>query len=191
MVPKWPTIRPKLCDYRGDCSMKRVPLAERVRGRLNELIAQRGMSHEAIAPHLEISASAVSKLLSGKNQIGLDHIDGFCVALQISVGEIMAEPFAAIQAISPLEASILDIVRKMNELTRHSLVTVLEWPARSSVHVKRTGRTPDHLSPEDAMVLSLYRGLEDADAQAGIVMQMRGYVQAKQDARTGKARGGK
>jgi hypothetical protein len=57
--------------------------------------------------------------------------------------------------------------------------------------VKRTGRTPDHLSPEDAMVLSLYRGLEDADAQAGIVMQMRGFVQAKQDARTGKARGGK
>lgn len=169
--------------------MKRVSLAERVRGRLNELIAQRGISHEAIAPHLDVSASAVSKLLSGKNAIGLDHIDGFCVALQVSPAEIIADPMSTIQAVTPFETAILDIVRKMNELSRHSLLTVLEWPMRSAVQVKRAGRTPDHLSPEDAMVLSLYRGMEDADAQSGIVMQMRGYVQAKQDAHSGKARG--
>lgn len=180
----------ELCDYRPS-AMKRVALAERVRGRLNDLIGQRGMSHEALAPHLGVSASAVSKLLSGKNAIGLDHIDGFCVALQVTPSEIMAEPFSLIQAISPIEASILDIVRKMNELSRHSLLTVLEWPMRSSATVKRAGRTPDHLSPEDAMVLSLYRGMEDADAQSGVVMQMRGYVQAKQTDRAEKKRGGK
>ena len=171
--------------------MNRVHLADRVRGRLNQLIDQRGMSHEVIAPHLGISASAVSKLLSGKNAISLNHIDGFCVALQVTAGEVIAEPGALIQALTPIEATILDIVRKMNELSRHSLLTVLEWPMRSSTQVKRVGRTPDHLTAEDAMVLSLYRGIADADAQAGIVMQMRGYVQAKHEAGTAAGRGRK
>ena len=178
--------RPELWDYPG-VSMKRIALAERVRARLNDLIDQRDMSHEAIAPHLGVSASAVSKLLSGRNAIGLDHIDGFCVALQVTAAELIAEHGSLIQAVSPIEASILDIVRKMNELSRHSLLTVLEWPQRSGASVKRAGRTPDHLSPEDAMVLSLYRALEDADAQSGVVMQMRGYVHAKAE----KKRGGK
>lgn len=171
--------------------MKHAPLEDRVRARLLTLIEQRGISYEKIAPHLGISASAVSKLLGGKNGIGLHHIDGFCVALQVTPAELVAEPGSLIQAISPIEAAILDIVRKMNELSRHSLLTVLEWPMRSSVTMKRTGRSPDVLSSEDAMVLSLYRGMEDADAQSGIVMQMRGFVQAKQDARTLKGRGGK
>ena len=180
-------IRPESWDY-PPAHMKRVPLAERVRGRLNALIDQRGMSHEAIAPHLGVSSSAVSKLLSGKNAIGLDHIDGFCVALQVSAGELIAESGALIQAVSPIEAAILDIVRKMNELSRHSLLTVLEWPQRSGATVQRRGRIPDHLSPEDAMVLSLYRAMQDADAQSGVVMQMRGYVQAKQEKHSGTKR---
>lgn len=169
--------------------MKRILLAERVRGRLNDLVEQRGMSHETIAPHLGISASAVSKILSGKNAISLGHIDGFCVALQVTAGEIIAEPHALIQALTPIEAAIVDIVRKMNELHRHSLLSVLDWQRGSSE--PRKGRTPDHLSPEDAMVLSLYRGMEDSDAQSGIVMQMRGFVQAKVDADNGRKRGGK
>jgi DNA-binding Xre family transcriptional regulator len=172
--------------------VSKLPLQERVRHRFKTLVDDKGVSHETLGKHLGLSRSAVTRLLNDEGSgFALQHIERLCEFFQVTPSEVMAEPFAAIQAISPIEASILDIVRKMNELTRHSLVTVLEWPARSSVQVKRTGRTPDHLSPEDAMVLSLYRGLEDADAQAGIVMQMRGFVQAKQDARTGKARGGK
>lgn len=171
--------------------MKRTPLAERVRGRLNDLIEDRGISHEHIAPHLGISASAVSKLLSGKNAIGLDHIDGFCAALQVSAGELIAEPGALIQALTPVEAALVDVCRKMSDVHRHYLLAVLDWQRGSSPKSTRPRRTPDHLSSEDAMVLSLYRALEDTDAQAGIVMQMRGYVQAKVTDRIEKTRGGK
>ena len=170
--------------------MKRVPLADRVRGRLSELIDRADMSHEALAPHLGVSASAVSKLLSGKNAIGLDHVDGFCVALQVTAAELVTEPGALIQPLVPLEAAILDVVRKMDRLRQHSLLDVLEWQRASSLPTRR-GRV-DALNAEDAMVLSLYRALrDDPDAQSGIVMQMRGFVQAKLEHGTDARRGQK
>jgi DNA-binding Xre family transcriptional regulator len=178
--------------YSAQRIVSKMPLQERVRQRFKALVDEKGVSHEIIGNHLGLSRSAVTRLLNDEGSgFALPHIEKLCEFFQVTPSEIMAEPFSLIQAISPIEASILDIVRKMNELSRHSLLTVLEWPMRSSATVKRAGRTPDHLSPEDAMVLSLYRGMEDADAQSGIVMQMRGYVQAKQTDRSEKKRAGK
>lgn len=172
--------------------VSRTPLQERVRGRFKALVEARDIGHEQLGEYLGLSRSAVTRLLNDEGSgIGLQHIERLCEFFQITPAEIMADPGATIQAVSPIEAAILDLVRKMNDLSRHSLLTVLEWPTRSAVVMKRAGRTPDHLSSEDAMVLSLYRGIEDSDAQAGIVMQMRAFVQAKQDARTAKKRGGK
>jgi DNA-binding Xre family transcriptional regulator len=172
--------------------VSKTPLQERVRQRFKRLVDEKDVSHETLGTHLGLSRSAVTRLLNDEGSgFALPHIERLCEFFQVTPAEIMAEPFSLIQAISPIEASILDLVRKMNELSRHSLLTVLEWPLRSGATVKRAGRTPDHLSPEDAMVLSLYRGMEDGDAQSGIVMQMRSYVQAKQDAHGGKKRGGK
>ena len=171
--------------------MRRVPLAELVRNRLNTLIAERGISHENIAPHLQIGASAVSKLLSGKNDISVEHLDGFCAALQVSAGELVAEPGALIQALTPVEAALVDVCRKMSDVHRHYLLAVLDWQRGSTPKSKRPTRSIDHLSYEDAMVLSLYRALEDSDAQAGIVMQMRGYVQARLTDPDAKRRGEK
>jgi transcriptional regulator with XRE-family HTH domain len=172
--------------------MKRAPLAERVLGRIQRLVSERGFSHEKLAPHLGISASAVSKLLSGKNAISLTHIDGLCVALQISAAELMTDPGALIQPLSPMEAAILDVVRKMDRLRQHSLLDVLEWQRASTIPTTRGfTRIKDHLNAEEAMVLSLYRALGDADAQSGVVMQMRGYVQAKHEDGNGGTRGQK
>jgi DNA-binding Xre family transcriptional regulator len=171
-------------------TVSRTPLQERVRQRFKALVDDKGVPHDTLGKHLGLSRSAVTRLLNDEGAgFALQHIERLCEFFQITPSEIVAEPHAAIQAVSPIETAFLDILRKMNELTRHSLLTVLEWPLRSSVTAKRTGRTPDHLSPEDAMVLSLYRAIEDADAQSGLVMQMRGYVQAKEEARSAKRRG--
>lgn len=185
-------VFPPEIRYSSGVVVSTTPLQERVRRRVKALVDAKGVPHETIGAYLGLSRSAVTRLLNDEGSgIGLHHIERLCEFFQVTAAELFAEPGAAIQAVSPIEAAILDIVRKMNELSRHSLLTVLEWPTRSTIAVKRHGRTPDHLSSEDAMVLSLYRGMEDADAQSGIVMQMRGFVQAKQDARTGKPRGGK
>lgn len=184
-------FRPEI-RYSPGIVVTKTPLQERVRRRFKALVDEKGVAHDTLANHLGLSRSAVTRLLNDEGAgFALQHIERLCEFFQITPAEIVAEPGSLIQAVSPIEAAILDIVRKMNELSRHSLLTVLEWPMRSSVTLKRAGRTPDVLSSEDAMVLSLYRGMEDADAQSGIVMQMRGFVQAKQDARTSKTRGGK
>lgn len=171
--------------------VSKTPLQERVRRRVKTLVDDKGVAHETLGDYLGLSRSAVTRLLNDEGSgIGLQHLERLCEFFQITPAELFAEPGSLIQAVSPIEAAILDIVRKMNELSRHSLLTVLEWPRRSGATEKR-GRTPDVLSPEDAMVLSLYRGMQDADAQAGVVMQMRGFVQAKQEDRTAKKRGGR
>ena len=168
--------------------MSKLPLQERVRHRFKSLVEAKDVPHETLAQYLGLSRSGVTRLLNDEGSgFALHHIERLCEFFQITPTEIVADQNAIIQALSPIERAILDIVRKMNELSRHSLLTVLEWPQRSGSTVKRHGRTPDHLSAEDAMVLSLYRGMEDAAAQSGVVMQMRGYVQEKAE----KKRGGK
>lgn len=171
--------------------VSKTPLQERVRHRFKALAESRDVPHDVLGKHLGLSRSGVTRLLNDEGAgFGLHHIERLCEFFQITPAEIIAEPHALIQALTPIEAAIVDIVRKMNELHRHSLLAVLDWQ-RGSSEPRKGRRTPDHLSPEDAMVLSLYRGMEDSDAQAGIVMQMRGFVQAKVDAHTEPKRGAK
>lgn len=185
-------FRPELAVFSRAFTVSKLPLQERVRHRFKSLVESKGVQHDTLAKYLGLSRSGVTRLLNDEGSgFALHHIEKLCEFFQITPTEVVADTHAVIQAISPIEASILDIVRKMNELSRHSLLTVLEWPQRSGATVKRAGRTPDHLSAEDAMVLSLYRAMEDADAQSGVVMQMRGYVQAKSDVRSGKKHAGK
>lgn len=162
--------------------MSKRTLAERVLARINDLVQASDVTHEILGAHIGIGGSAVSKILNGKNSLSLEFIEGVSSFFQITPAELMVDPGSLIQPLTPIEAAIVNIVRKMNELHRHSLLSVLDWQRGSSeAKRKRPGRTPDHLSPEDAMVLSLYRGMVDTDAQSGIVMQMRGYVQAKRE----------
>lgn len=168
-------------------AMGKLPLQERVRVNIRDRAAAAKLSQKRIADYFEIDPSAVSKLLRDNGPaLTLKHVEGFSFLLQITPAELMIEPGALIQPLGPLEAAILDVVRKMDRLRQHSLKDVLEWQRASSIPSRR-GRVDD-LSSEDAMVLSLYRALGDSDAQAGIVMQMRGYVQARLEVHTDAAR---
>lgn len=172
--------------------MNRLPLQERVRQRIKQLVEAKGVSHARLGHYLGLSRSHVTRLLNEDGAIALPHVEKLCEFFQITAAELMTDPGALIQPLSPLEAAILDVLRKMDRLRQHSLLDVLEWQRASTLPVKRgRGRTPDVLSPEDAMVLTLYRAIEDADAQSGIVMQMRGYVRAKHEADTAAKRGRK
>lgn len=169
--------------------MTRLPLQERIRQRLNQLVEAKKVSHATLGTYLGVSRSHVTRMLNEDGAILLTHVEKFCEFFQVTAAELMTDPGALIQPLTPIEAAILDVVRKMDRLRQHSLLDVLEWQRASSIPSKRgRSRTLDHLSSEDAMVLSLYRGIEDADAQAGIVMQMRGYVRAKHEADTAAKR---
>lgn len=161
-----------------------APLLERVRRRLNDLADSRGVQHSTLAEYLGLTRSAVTRMLNDEGSgISLAHVERLCEFFQITPSELVAEPHAVIQALSPVEVAIVDVVRKMSDLTRHALLNILEWPLRDRPVPKgKPRRLPDHLTPEEAMILSLYHAVGDADAQSGIVMQMRGYVQQKQQA---------
>lgn len=172
--------------------MNRLPLQERIRQRIKQLVDAKGVSHATLGEYLGVSRSHVTRMLNEDGAIALAHVEKFCTFFQITAAELMTDPGALIQPLTPLEAAILDVVRKMDRLRQHSLLDVLEWQRASSIEPKRgRGRMNSHLSSEDAMVLSLYRGIEDADAQSGIVMQMRGYARAKHEADSGAKRGRK
>lgn len=171
--------------------MNRLPLQERVRQRLKQLVDAKGVSHARLGAFLGVSRSHVTRMLNEDGAILLPHVEKFCNFFQITAAELMTDPGALIQPLVPLEAAILDVVRKMDKLRQHSLLDILEWPAHSGAPVKR-GRAPDHyLTSEEAMIVSLYRGMKDPDAQAGIVMQMRGFVRAKNEDRNGGTHGRK
>ena len=189
-MPETCDFRPKVGYSRGTVS--RQPLQERVRQRFRALVDAKGVPHETLAKYLGLSRSGVTRLLNDDGSgFALHHIDKLCEFFQVTPAEIVTDPGALIQPLEPLEAAILDVVRKMDRLRKHSLLDVLEWQRASSVGRTKPTRLPDHLSPEDAMVLSLYRGMHDTDAQAGIVMQMRGYVQSKRESDTDVKRGRK
>lgn len=183
-------FRPEI-GYSLAAVVSKMPLQERVRTRFKHLVESKSVPHERIAKYLGLSRSGVTRLLNDEGSgFSLVYVEKLCEFFQVSPAEVMTEPGALIQPLVPLEAAILDVVRKMDRLRQHSLLDVLEWQRTSAIPSKRT-RTVDHLSAEDAMVLSLYRGIVDADAQAGIVMQMRGYVQAKREDSTDAKRGRK
>jgi transcriptional regulator with XRE-family HTH domain len=167
----------------------KATLQEQVRARVRRLVEDGDVSHAIIGTALGLSRSAATRIITGTAAISLARVERICEFFQITAAELMTEPGALIQPLVPIEAAILDVVRKMDKLRQHSLLDVLEWQRASSLPTKR-GRI-DALSSEDAMVLSLYRAISDSDAQAGIVMQMRGYVQAKREFDSDGGRGRK
>lgn len=163
--------------------MTRLPLQERVRQRVKQLVKTKEVSHAVLGKYLGVTRSHVTRMLNEDGAISLTHIEKICEFFQVTPAELVTDVGALIQPLSPLEAAILDVIRKMDRHRQHSLLDVLEWQRASTVPVKGPWGRADRLTTEDAMVLSLYRALrDDPDAQAGIVMQMRGFVRAKLEA---------
>lgn len=166
--------------------MKRVPLPERVLARLQHLVTTHGFSHEALAPHVGVGPSAVSKLLSGKNAIGLDHLEGFCVALQMTPAEIVLEPGSLIQPITPIEASLLRYFRNLTEVQRMGLLAILDRSAQQPMKRRRARMGRAELTEEQQLLVDLY-ARSNEQARSGILKTLRGTARvadAERDQRT-------
>ncbi|PEG33686.1 XRE family transcriptional regulator [Mycolicibacterium agri] len=66
----------------------------RVRRRLRELRAQRGLTLEDVARRARIDVSTLSRLESGKRRLALDHLPRLAEALSVSTDELLRVPEA-------------------------------------------------------------------------------------------------
>ncbi|MGX6449632.1 helix-turn-helix domain-containing protein [Patulibacter sp. S7RM1-6] len=62
---------------------------ERVRRRLRELRAERGMTLAQVAERASIDVSTLSRLEAGKRRLALDHIPGLAAALGVSADDLL------------------------------------------------------------------------------------------------------
>jgi transcriptional regulator with XRE-family HTH domain len=154
--------------------MKRDSLAGRALSRVQQLVETRGFSQETLAPHLGVSGSAVSKILNGKNKLSLDHIDGFCVAFQMTASELLVEPGSLIQPLSPIESELLAVFRQMATHEQISLLTVLQWRAPQVALGRqkrpRLGRT--ELTAEQQQIVDFY-ARSNEEARNGVLQTLR------------------
>lgn len=127
----------------------------------------------ALAKWLQVDRSTVSKRLSEHGTaLCLDFLDEVSAFYQKSVSEIVQAPEAVFQSVSPLEASLLDRFRKMNELQRRSLLTVLDWRGDVPLAKRKS------LSHEDAQIVALYNGVPQ-NVQAAVLQMLLDHPQAK------------
>lgn len=66
----------------------------RVRRRLREIRAQRGMTLEEVARGARIDVSTLSRLESGKRRLALDHLPRLAEALSVSTDDLLRAPEA-------------------------------------------------------------------------------------------------
>lgn len=131
---------------------------------------------EKLAPFIGADTpSAVRKILNGQNRIGLRHIQGFCIAFQISACELVMEPGAVLQAVTPMEAAVLEHVRKMSELERRSLLTLLDRPVMVAHRKAKFGRPM--LSGQEQELVDLFGRVKRDGVREGVLRTLRGAVE--------------
>jgi transcriptional regulator with XRE-family HTH domain len=68
------------------------PVDARVRRRLRQLRAERGMTLQQVAERASIDVSTLSRLEAGKRRLALDHIPGLAAALGVSADDLLGAP---------------------------------------------------------------------------------------------------
>jgi len=137
--------------------MPKPPLQERVRDRFRRLVEAGGVSHEVLGKFLGLSRSGVSRLLNDEGSgFALHHIERLCEFFQVSPAEVCADPEAVIQPIKPLEAQLLNHFRRMTELERHGLLTVLDRPGTATEKRRAPRMGHPELTTEQQLVIDLY-----------------------------------
>jgi transcriptional regulator with XRE-family HTH domain len=68
------------------------PVDARVRRRLRELRAERGLTLQQMAERASIDVSTLSRLEAGKRRLALDHIPALARALGVSADELLGAP---------------------------------------------------------------------------------------------------
>jgi transcriptional regulator with XRE-family HTH domain len=64
----------------------------RVRRRLRDLRAERGLTLAQVAERANLDVSTLSRLESGKRRLTLDHLPGLAAALGVSIDELIGSP---------------------------------------------------------------------------------------------------
>ncbi len=64
-------------------------LDQRVRGRLRQLRAERGLTLQQVAQAANLDVSTLSRLESGKRRLAVDHLPGLARALEVTVDDLL------------------------------------------------------------------------------------------------------
>ena len=70
----------------------------RVRRRLRDLRAERGLTLAQVAERANLDVSTLSRLESGKRRLTLDHLPGLAAALGVSIDELIGAPPSSTRA---------------------------------------------------------------------------------------------
>ena len=65
---------------------------QRVRRRLRDLRAERGLTLAQVAERANLDVSTLSRLESGKRRLTLEHLPGLAAALGVSIDELIGAP---------------------------------------------------------------------------------------------------
>jgi transcriptional regulator with XRE-family HTH domain len=68
------------------------PIDRRVRRRLRDLRAERGLTLAQVAERANLDVSTLSRLESGKRRLTLEHLPGLATALGVSIDEMIGAP---------------------------------------------------------------------------------------------------
>src|SRR5262245_12456114 len=90
--------------------------SERARIRLKFILDRDAWTQREFAGKMDKSQPWLQKILSGENDIRLEHLDEFARVLGIPAGELIRDPENELMEVTPLEISI---VRALRELAPH------------------------------------------------------------------------
>src|SRR5437762_402395 len=68
------------------------PVGARVRRRLREIRAERGLTLREVADRASMDVSTLSRLEAGKRRLALDHIPALAAALGVSADDLLDPP---------------------------------------------------------------------------------------------------
>lgn len=152
-------------------------LQELTRGRIRAACAALGLSQVRVAEYLKVDKSIVSRLFStGGTALSLDFIEEVSALVQRLPAELVSDPAATVQSVTPVEAQLLGRLREMTDVQRAALVTVIDWQRYATVRPRRASDP----TASDAALLALYHALDaDPTSQASIVSVMRTHPLAQ------------
>jgi transcriptional regulator with XRE-family HTH domain len=115
--------------------MASEPVDARVRRRLRELRAERGLTLREVAERASIDMSTLSRLEAGKRRLALDHIPALAAALGVSTDELLGSR-------PPLDPRVRAQPRTHDGLTLWPLSLRAGGLQAYKIHVSARRRTP-------------------------------------------------
>lgn len=118
------------------------PVDARVRRRLRELRAERGLTLQQVADQASIDISTLSRLEAGKRRLALDHLPALAAALGVSADELLGSS-------SPQDPRVRERPRRHDGLTVWPLTRrgPAGGPRAYKINISPQRRTPPDVLP--------------------------------------------